>query len=67
MSDFALKVIRAIPGNGNRKDPDNKWGESGTLDFKCERCGKAIIWGRVRSNGHIRAFCSIPDCFRMMS
>lgn len=66
-TEFSLKVIRAIPGNLKRKDPDNMWGKSGLLDFPCQRCGKQISWGRVQFNGHIRAACETPSCFGLLS
>lgn len=67
MSDQAIKVIQAMPGNNKRCDPSNMWGKTGTLPFPCDRCGKSIRWGRVLSNGHVRAACETEDCFQIMS
>lgn len=65
--DLSLKCMRALPGTDRKNDPDNQWGSTGTFDFPCEHCGKKVMWGRVRSNGHMRAACETLDCFAMMS
>lgn len=65
--DNTLKIVRAIPGSDRKKDPDNRWGTAGDLDFPCHKCGAGLHWARARSNGHIRAWCDTADCFRVIA
>ena len=57
-----LVIIRAIPGNYDSNDPDNRWGKSG--EFPCPKCKLGIVWWkRDIRNGHWHAICSTITCF----
>ncbi len=54
------KGMAAIPPPG----PNKGRGTSG--EVPCHVCGGTIRWARARSNGHLHAYCTTPNCFSVM-
>jgi hypothetical protein len=60
-----LIVLAQIPGSSTDRKNMPEWGNQGEID--CPGClvGK-VRWLRARSNGHLRAVCSTPNCFSVI-
>ena len=57
-------IMPTIPGSADRKHRE-EWGKDGVID--CPACGVGkVSWSRARSNGHLWARCSTPDCFSVI-
>jgi hypothetical protein len=57
-------IMPLIPGSADKRDR-KFWGQTGS--FPCPCCdGGTVRWLRARSNGHVHARCSSPDCFAVM-
>jgi hypothetical protein len=50
----AMAIIPSIPSKGDAGD------------FACPCCDGTVRWSRARSNGHVWAACSTPNCFSLM-
>lgn len=49
-------IMAAIPWDGA--------GDSGLIE--CPVCDGKVSWSRARSNGHLHASCSTPNCFAVI-
>jgi hypothetical protein len=57
-----ILILAQIPGSSRDRKNKPEWGKSG--EFACPACeGGKVRWARARSNGHVHAGCSTPDCF----
>lgn len=57
-----IQVMAKIPGSSRDRKNKPEWGNSG--EFPCPACEVGTVrWGRARSNGHLHAGCSTPNCF----
>lgn len=56
-----ILIMARVPGTSRTKN-DGRWGEVGS--FNCPACGTGTVhWSRARSNGHLHARCTTPNCF----
>jgi predicted RNA-binding Zn-ribbon protein involved in translation (DUF1610 family) len=58
-------IMPMIPGSSADTKKREHWGDSGS--FACPACGTGTVrWSRARSNGHVHAVCTTPNCFGVM-
>ncbi len=57
-----ILILADIPGSSRDEKNRPEWGKSG--EFPCPACeGGKVRWARARSNGHVHAACTTPNCF----
>lgn len=61
----SVLILAEIPGSSRDKKNRPGWGQFG--EFPCPACDWGVVkWTRARTNGHLWAACTTPDCFAVI-